>query len=88
MYVLLITALVCGSVGLLLLLTRFALTRKTARRMTAVASGVLLSIAVVVVGALAFAPQAVCEGLGGGWQGPESSCRSEWGGNGNNDPAP
>jgi hypothetical protein len=88
MHVLSILAVVCGFLGLVGILASFASDPGLGRRIVMTSAASLIMLSTVTIGALAFAQQPVCEALGGGWHGPEASCLNEWGGNGNNDPAP
>jgi len=72
-------ALLCGFLGLVVALASFG-TRSPRRRLAgAVTAGSLAALCVAIIAALALAPRQVCEALGGGWHGPESSCRNELG---------
>ena len=84
MHVLLSIALLCGFLGIVGALASFALPPSRVRVGLAVAAS-LFVVCVTIIGGLAFAQRPICEALGGGWHGPESACRNEWGGNGDND---
>jgi hypothetical protein len=81
-------ALLCGFLGFLGSIASLGLLAEDGRRsrLGLVVSASLMAVGLAIIGGLAFAPKAICEALGGGWNGPESSCLNEWGG-GNDDKA-
>ena len=85
MYNLMWLACLCGFLGIIAGLASLALHSQRARRIGMVSAASLIVVCLAIVGGLAFAQRPICEALGGGWHGPESSCRNEWGGNGDND---
>jgi hypothetical protein len=82
MYILAWLAMLCGFLGVLCGLGSFGLHPGRGRRIGLVSSASLIVVGLAIIGGLAFARRPVCEALGGGWNGPESSCFNEWGGNG------
>jgi hypothetical protein len=82
MYRLAYIAVLCGFLAAASLLAGLSLEKgRRARRIAVVSSAGLMLIAIAIIAALLVAPRAVCDGLGGRWDGPETMCVDEWGGN-------
>jgi hypothetical protein len=82
MYRLAYIAVLCGFLAAVSLLAGFSLEKeRPARRIAVVSSAALMLTAIVIIAALLFAPRALCDGLGGRWDVPETMCVDEWGGN-------
>jgi hypothetical protein len=79
MHYALMFALLCGFLGLVVALASLGAHSARRRLVGAVSAGSLAVVCVTIIGALALAPRQVCEALGGGWDGPTSSCRHELG---------